>query len=240
MKVKPGHNQDDVVDQDIIKRYFRSPEPKHISIFKAGLTLSILFYLLLTFSGGAAEAGASGSKNTTGALWAGTLFNGIYTDRTFGKTTFNIPGHFENNYLHALSLSRKIWESDLHFSAELEGMFAKHHGKHQSGYQHYEEYTLAFLLRYHTFPWDDYLDASFAIGEGLSLTSKTPKREVQRDNGKSQRLLNYLSVELTFTLPRYPKTSLIYRIHHRSGVFGLFGGVKGASDFYLLGLRYRF
>ncbi len=36
------------------------------------------------------------------------------------------------------------------------------------------------------------------------------------------------------------KTGLIYRIHHRSGVFGLFGGVKGASDFYLLGLRYRF
>ncbi len=172
--------------------------------------------------------------------WAVTLFNGIFTARTFGKTTFNIPGHFESNYIHGLAVSRELWKTEKHFSWELEGMFAKHHGKHKTGYQNYEEYVLAIFLRYHTFPWDNVIDTSFAIGEGLSLTSKIPERESQRDQSESRHLLNYLAIELAFSIPKYPKVHMVYRIHHRSGVFGLFDGVKGASDFYMLGLRYNF
>jgi hypothetical protein len=87
--------------------------------------------------------------------------------------------------------------------------------------------------------------ASFAVSlrpgrEGFSLTSETPQRELQRHNSGSQPLLNYLAFELSFTIPQYPKASLVYRLHHRSGVFGTFGGVRGASDFYMLGLRYNF
>ncbi len=106
--------------------------------------------------------------------------------------------------------------------------------------RHFEEYVLAVLLRYHTFPWDNYVDTSIAIGEGLSLTSKIPERESQRDQSESRHLLNYLAIEFAFSIPKYPKAGMVYRIHHRSGVFGLFGGVKGASDFYMLGLRYNF
>ncbi len=170
--------------------------------------------------------------------WAFTLFSGVFTDRTFGKTVFNIPGRLESKYMHSLALSRRMggfWE---HFSWELEGMFAKHHGRHKEGRQDYEELVAAIILRYHNFPWDNYLNTSAALGEGLSWTTEAPKRELQRED--SQRLLNYLAVELEFALPGYPDISLAYRVHHRSGVFGLFGGVEGASDFYLLGLRYRF
>ncbi|MFO8085692.1 MAG: hypothetical protein R6U27_15395 [Desulfobacterales bacterium] len=209
-------------------------------ILKKAILLSGLFYFILLFSSGFSEADDSKVNEPTDTKWAVTLFNGIYTNRTIGKALLNIPGDFEQNYMHALALSRKIWESERHFSFELEGMVAKHHGKHETGRQNYEEYTLAMLLRYHTFPWNKHLNTSVAVGEGFSLTSKTPKLELQSYEGKSQKFLNYLAIELTLTLPKYPNVSLCYRIHHRSGVFGTFGGVKGASDFYLLGLRYRF
>jgi hypothetical protein len=171
--------------------------------------------------------------------WALSLYNGIYTPRTFGQTTFNIPGKLEKKYMHGLGLSRVVkgfWD---HFALELEGIFVKHHGRHEDGYQDYEEYVLSILLRYDNFPWNKFLHTSLGVGDGLSITSELSKREVQ-SRGSSRRFLHYLTVELAFTLPRYPKYSLVYKIHHRSGVAGLFGGVKGASDFYVLGLRYRF
>jgi hypothetical protein len=209
-------------------------------IIKKIFLLSILSFLILTSSNGFADEKKSDSDKLTELKWAITLFNGVFTERTIGKAVFNLPGNFESNYLHGLAVSREFWKTGKHFSLELEGMYANHHGKHKTGYQNYEEYVMAILLRYHTFPWDHYIDTSFAIGEGLSLTSETPQRELQRHNRGSQHLLNYLAFELSFTLPQYPKASLVYRLHHRSGVFGTFGGVRGASDFYMLGLRYNF
>ncbi len=200
----------------------------------------LLLILLCTFLLDAAD-GSADRSDIEQSISGITLFNGAYTNRTIGKAAFNIPGDLESNYMHALSLSREFQRIGKHFSLEVEGMFAKHHGKHQTGgHQNYEEYVLALFLRYHTFPWNNFIDTSFAVGEGLSLTSKTPARETQRNNKESQPLLNYLALELEFTLPKYPRVGLVYRIHHRSGIFGLFGGVKGASDFYLLGLRYKF
>lgn len=139
--------------------------------------------------------------------WALTLFNGMYTARTFGKTTFNIPGHLENNYIHALSLSREFYKTKKHFSWEWEAMVALHHGEHKTGHQTYEEFVTAIFLRYHTFPWNKVIITSIAIGEGLSWTTKIPERESQRDQTDSRNLLNYLGIELTFTLPNYPKCS---------------------------------
>jgi hypothetical protein len=158
-------------------------------IFK-NFFLSILFFFILTTSNGFADVEKSNSDEPMEFKWTITLFNGVLTERTIGKAIFNLPGNFESNYLHGLALSRELWKTGKHFSLDLEGMFAKHQGKHKTGYQNYEEYVIAILLRYHTFPWDHYIDTSFAIGEGLSLTSETPQRELQRHNRGSQHLLN--------------------------------------------------
>jgi hypothetical protein len=48
-------------------------------------------------------------------------------------------------------------------------------------------------------------------------------------------LLNYLALEVGLALPRRPDWSLVYRIHHRSGIFGLMGGLRGVSDYYSVG-----
>ncbi|MDY6824345.1 MAG: hypothetical protein SWH68_11205 [Thermodesulfobacteriota bacterium] len=171
--------------------------------------------------------------------WTVSLYNGIYSQRTLGETTFSRPHQNNDKFLHGLGLSRELAEFGDYFRLELEGIFSRHHGTYDGEYQDYEELVAALLIRYDNFPWKDYIHISFAVGEGLSVTSKRAMHEVQ-SRGKTQRLLNYLAFELAFAAPSYPRYSLVYRIHHRSGVYGLFGGVKGASDFYVLGLRYRF
>jgi hypothetical protein len=188
------------------------------------------------------DAAGRSTSSTSGEPypWSITLFNGIYTDRTVGKALFNVPGDLEKNYMHSLALSRhlaRFWKD--YFALEAEGMVAHHHGRHLEGSQSYQEYVAALVLKYDRLPWRKYLHTAIAVAEGLSWTSELPEREVQI-RGNSQRLLNYLAFELELALPRYPQYNLVYRLHHRSGVFGLFGNVKGASDFYMLGLRYRF
>ena len=200
---------------------------------------SVLCMLLAAVPCGAADERCL-SKVTDDHPWAVTFFSGAYTDRTVGVALSNFPGALEKNYMHGIVLSRHIarfWND--WFSLEGEGMVAHHHGKHKEARQSYQEYVAAMLLRYDHFPWNHHLHTSVALGEGLSLASKTPQREVQI-RGHSRRLLNYLAFELALTLPRHPRYSLVYRLHHRSGVFGLFDNVRGASDYYLLGLRYRF
>ncbi|WP_291321405.1 hypothetical protein [Desulfonatronospira sp.] len=199
----------------------------------------LLSFLICTPDRAFAED-SEGLQDQKERKWSLTLSSGIYTDRTVGQAIFNIPGRLESNYMHSLAVARQMGGFWDHFSWELEGMFAKHHGKHKTGRQDYEEFVAALLIRYHTFPWDQWLDTTLAVGSGVSATTETPKRELQTDRGKSQNILNYLAFELELTWPKFPNTSLTYRIHHRSGVFGLYGGVEGASDFYLLGLRWRF
>jgi hypothetical protein len=96
---------------------------------------------------------------------------------------------------------------------------------------------LAF--RWANFPWNKYIVTSFAVGEGLSYDSKVPKQEIPEE-GNPQRVLNYLMLELTLALPRSPQWELVARIHHRSGIFGLYESANGGSTAVGLGLRYRF
>lgn len=96
---------------------------------------------------------------------------------------------------------------------------------------------LAF--RWANFPWNKYIATSFAVGEGLSYDSKVPEQEIPKE-GKPQRILNYLMLEATVALPRSPQWELVARIHHRSGVFGLYESANAGSTAVGLGLRYRF
>jgi hypothetical protein len=76
--------------------------------------------------------------------------------------------------------------------------------------------------RWHPFPWDKYIDTSFAMGAGLSYYSDKSETESETET-HSQRLLGYVAFELAFGLPQYPKWDLMLRIHHRSGADGTIG-----------------
>lgn len=115
-----------------------------------------------------------------------------------------------------------------------------------SGYHTHEEYNALLILRWLKFPWNRYLVTSFAFGDGLSYATKEPPIEMDQHNknhgieNETSQLLNYMLFELAFALPQYQKFNVIFRIHHRSGIFGLFNGVSGGSNFVGAGMKYNF
>lgn len=121
---------------------------------------------------------------------------------------------------------------------ELEGQLVRH-----SGLQHHWEANAVVALRWMDFPWDHHLDTRVAVGNGLSYATEIPPLEpggeIDEDE-QSARLLYYMMVEAEFKLPRETPWSAFVRVHHRSGIFGLFNDVDGGSNFIGLGLRYYF
>jgi hypothetical protein len=93
--------------------------------------------------------------------------------------------------------------------------------------------------RWANFPWNNYLTTSFAIGEGISYATSIPSLE-RKSSEDTKRLLNYLLLEATFALPTYPRLQLVARIHHRSGMFGVYHAGNTGSNDIGLGLRYLF
>jgi hypothetical protein len=121
-------------------------------------------------------------------------------------------------------------------SYELEGQIAVHNGR-----QSHEEINGAVTLRWLPFPWDRYLDTSFAFGNGLSYATAEPPLEIlDSDEKKSSQWLYYLFVEIAFAHPDHRQWDFFIRTHHRSGVFGLFHDVNSGSNFIGPGIRYRF
>jgi hypothetical protein len=143
---------------------------------------------------------------------------------------------FEDSYLTALAISRKMASYKDKIDLELEGQIVKHF----EGQEHWEFNGLG-AIRWLPFPWDKDLDTSFASGAGLSYATETPKVEEElRGDGQTAQLLVYLMLELELALPDSQHWSLVSRIHHRSGAFGLFSGVTGASNAWGLGIKHRF
>lgn len=101
------------------------------------------------------------------------------------------------------------------------------------------EFNPYFLGRWDNFPWVHVLYTSFAIGEGLSYATSVPSLE-RKSSEHSKRLLNFLLLEATFALPKYPTWQLIVRIHHRSGAYGVYHAGNTGSNDIGLGLRYLF
>jgi hypothetical protein len=98
----------------------------------------------------------------------------------------------------------------------------------------------ALYFRYDGFGWNDAVYTTVAINTGLSILSETSEFERDRSDGQSSLLLHYLAPEITFADPDNKNVELVLQIHHRSGVFGLFDGVSGGSNFIATGIRVRF
>lgn len=94
-------------------------------------------------------------------------------------------------------------------------------------------------FRWANFYWNDWVNTSFAIGEGISYDTSVPSLE-KRSNENTKRLLNYLMLEATFALPTYPQLQVVARIHHRSGAYGLYRAGNTGSNNVGLALRYMF
>ena len=75
----------------------------------------------------------------------------------------------------------------------------------------------------------------------MNYATSTSDHEVRKSgNGTGTDLLHYFSPEITFANPDNKDFEIVTRLHHRSGVFGLFDGVDGGSTFLSVGFRRHF
>ncbi len=99
----------------------------------------------------------------------------------------------------------------------------------------------ALYARWHNFPWNETIRTSVAVSTGLNYTIKRMDYEARSAApDPNRKLLHYFSPEVTFALPSHPDTELVFRMHHRSSVYGLFDCRRCGSDTPTLGIRHRF
>lgn len=160
-----------------------------------------------------------------------TMVGGVYS----GSKLLDIPRGLEltDSYTFGVSVSKQFAEWTRYMRLEGELQVLKHFGD-----QDHWEFTGSVNLRWVVFPWNKYLETSMAIGEGLSWATEIPALEkADPTNYDYSQLSNYILLEVTFAIPESP-WSLVTRIHHRSGVWGVFG--HSGSNVLEMGVRYRF
>ena len=87
-------------------------------------------------------------------------------------------------------------------------------------------------------------DVTLAPGmvAGLSAVTKPldieRQRELEHTNGNAT-LLFYLAPELALQFAKWPNVELVYRLHHRSGLYDTLGRMQEGSNAHVLGLRWR-
>ncbi len=194
----------------------------------------LLFWLvLLNFSGPAALAGDDKNENSTDRYkWFLTVYGGAHAQDDIGDV-FTFQAKFEDSdYLVVAALAREFWYYKKYISFEAEGQIGKHFDNDT-----FWEFNGLIIGRWHAFPWNKYVNTSFAIGDGLSCYTEVSK--VEKENDKhAQKTLNYLLFELALGLPQYSRWNLVVRIHHRSSIFGLYGA--SGSNYVTGGIKYGF
>lgn len=103
------------------------------------------------------------------------------------------------------------------------------------------EFWTALYINYDGFPWSNTVYTTIGTSIGVNYaTSISDQDERKSGNDRSNKLLHYFSPRITFADANNKDLAIAVRWHHRSGVFGLFDGVKGGATFLSIGLRKHF
>ncbi len=196
------------------------------------LLFPVVLSLLLFFALSQAAADDDKTDDVQPYKWFFTLYGGAFTDSDLeDDLTFNWD-FGDHTYIIVGALARELWRYEDFISFEVEGQLGKYFGQEHQG-----QINGLIIARWLKFPWDQYVDTSFAVGDGLSYNTETSKVE-EEDDEDAGKWLSYLMFELTLGLPKYPRWNFVYRIHHRSSIRGRIGA--GASNFVALGIKYSF
>ena len=183
----------------------------------------------------ALSAGAQDDPEASDAdryKWFLTAYAGAHAQDDFQDVVTFQPKFEDNAYVGVVALAREFWHYKKYLSFELEGQVAKHFNTDTQW-----EFVGVLIGRWNYFPWDQYVDTSLAVGDGISYYTDVSEVE-KEDDEDAQRALNYLLVEVALGLPEYPRWDLVFRIHHRSSVFGLVGAA--GSNFVCAGIKFGF
>ena len=166
--------------------------------------------------------------------FAVTVYGGRMTDGDFGDALTG-QADFIDAYVVVGALSwtfARYFEDALSF--ELEGQVGKWWGD-----QHNLEFNLPLAIRWSKFPWNHYVSTSLAYGLGPSYATKEPAAEID-EHDSTKKFLVYWFGEIAFGPPD-SNWAGVFRIHHRSGAFGLIADRgEGGSNTLAVGLKFRF
>jgi hypothetical protein len=191
------------------------------------LSLVLLFPLTNALAGSDLEA-----NDNNHYKWFLTVYGGPHAQPDFYHVLRFDMSFEDDTYIAVAALARELYRYKDWVSFEVEGQVGKYFGREHQG-----QLTGLIIGRWHRFPWDKYIDTSFALGEGVSWNTEVSQVE-KEDDEEAIRWLNYVLVEVTFGLPEHPRWSLVYRIHHRSSTRGLIGA--GGSNFVTGGIKFSF
>jgi len=201
-------------------------------ILSGFLKCLFMFFLLLTCVPKTLADEGKTIENPKRSEWFLTVYGGAHwQDRL--RDLFLFQATFPDDMqIAAIALGKELWKYKDWIGLEAEGQIAKHFGD-----MDHWEFNALLILRWHPFPWDKYIDTSFAVGDGISYATEIPVIEKKPEAGRT---MNYLMYELTFGLPELPEWAFVIRVHHRSSIFGLIDSDYGASNFLCGGIKYYF
>lgn len=169
------------------------------------------------------------------------VYAGNYVQTSLGRALvtspeFPIAWDYQNDHIVAIAASRTVSEWWSRVTVEPEVGIAQRYGD-----QDETEVWGAFFFRYHGFPWDKWLVTTAAISTGLNYATDISEKEQDRArDGQGSKLMHFFAPEITFAAPSNPDVQLLFRFHHRSGVFGLVSDAFGGAQYGTVGLRLRF
>jgi hypothetical protein len=173
-------------------------------------------------------------KAMAGEDFALSVYSGRMTDGDFGDAISG-KADFIDAYVVVGALSwtfARYFEDALSF--ELEGQIGKWWGDQDN-----VEFNLPVAIRWSKFPWNHYVSTSLAYGLGPSYATEKPDAEIDLHD-TTKKFLVYWFGEIAFGPPQ-SNWAGIFRIHHRSGAFGLIADYgEGGSNTLAAGLKYRF
>lgn len=208
-----------------------------IRLLRNKVLLLALFLWLIAPVGITEAAGNESPGNFEGwyvSAYASQWIGGVGSTSLSGLFNFD---NLRGSYFYSASVGKELGRPFASYESlylDIEGQAGFH-----TGQQTHSEYTGALILRWEEFPWDHELDTSFSVGEGLSWASEVPAREARGSDGSAQ-LLNYVLFDVAVSPWEKKRWEGFMRVHHRSGVFGTFSDVYGASNFIGFGVRRRF
>ena len=177
------------------------------------------------------------------AEWAVTILGGVLNRANFSKTLFTPwTSSFDDTQLLSGMVSRRVYEFGQdsllgpYWFIDWEVGAGQRFGNSTA-----TELWTALYFKYDGFPWPNTIYMTAGVSTGVNYATSTSDHEVRKSgNGTGTNLLHYFSPEITFANPDNKDFEIVARLHHRSGVFGLFDGVDGGSTFLSVGFRRHF
>lgn len=174
--------------------------------------------------------------------WSITLYGGpaIYTVFT---ETLNGQGRW-NSGMVGVAVDRHLaylgWGWSLMGEAQVQQFFGGGAKDFFAGTGTYSAISLGLGIENHAFPWSRSVPTSFSAYIGPSYAFDPPMAYSIPSWGSRKALLNYLGIEFAVAVPPRDDVDVVFRLFHRSGVWGIYTNDAEEVSVLGVGLRYRF